>query len=107
MRHCLLSLSLCLCLSACSWSNFPLLYKPDVQQGNVLAPERVAALKIGMNQDEVTYLLGTPVLENTFAQQDTVYVYTMKKGKGTTQEQLLLLSFDHGRLSKIQQQNPS
>lgn len=103
MRKIVTLFSFSLCLSACSWSNFPLLYKPDVQQGNVLAKERVADLKIGMNQDEVNYLLGTPVLQNTFANQDTVYVYTIKKGKGTMAEDALLLSFHIDRLIKIQQ----
>lgn len=102
MRKIAVSFTLSLCLSACSWSNFPLLYKPDVQQGNVLSSDRVSALKIGMNQDEVSYLLGNPVLENTFANQDTVYVYTLKKGKGLMTEDLLLLSFSAGHLTKIQ-----
>lgn len=102
MRKVVIFFSLSLFLSGCSWSNFPLLYKPNVQQGNVLAPERVSALKVGMNQDEVSYLLGNPVLENTFANQSTVYVYTLKKGKGAMSEELLLLTFDHDHLNKIE-----
>lgn len=96
------SLSLSLCLSGCSWSNFPLLYKPNIQQGNILAPERVAELKLGMNQDDVSYLLGNPVLENTLANQATVYVYTFKKAKGAMNEELILLTFEHGHLTAIQ-----
>ena len=102
MRKVILLCSLSLCLSGCSWSNFPLLYKPNVQQGNILPEDRVNALKIGMNQDEVSYLLGNPVLENTLANQSTVYDYTLKKGKGTMSEELLLLTFDHDHLHDIQ-----
>lgn len=104
MRKIAALLSLCLSLSACSWSNFPLLYKPDIQQGNVLPTDRVAALKIGMGRDEVNYLLGNPVLENTFANQATVYVYTLKQGKGSMSEQVLLLTFNHDHLTRIQRQ---
>lgn len=102
MRKVVIFFSLSLLLSGCSWSNFPLLYKPNIQQGNILPPERVSAVKVGMNQDEVSYLLGNPVLENTLANESTVYVYTLKKGKGTMSEELLLLTFDHDRLTTIE-----
>ncbi len=102
MRKAIIFFSFSLCLSGCSWSNFPLLYKPNIQQGNILANDRVAALQLGMNQDEVSYLLGNPLLENTFANQTTVYVYTFKKGKGTMHEELILLTFTHDHLTAIQ-----
>ena len=107
MRKTSLFLSLSLLLSGCSWSNFPLLYKPDIQQGNVLPNDRTAALKLGMNIDEVSYLLGNPLLENTFANETTVYVYTFKKGKGSMSEELLLLTFDRQHLSAIQHSTKS
>ena len=86
-------LLLTLCLSACSWSNFPFLYKPNIQQGNTLPADRVAQLKVGMNRDEVNYLLGTPVLVNILNPQETQYIYTFKTGKGKMTERKLILTF--------------
>lgn len=91
-------------LTACSWSNFPFLYKPDIQQGNVLPDDRVAQLKLGMNKDEVIYLLGNPVLTQVFVDQQTIYVYTMKVGKGKMKEQKLLLTFVNDKLTQIDKQ---
>jgi outer membrane protein assembly factor BamE len=102
MRKTVFIFSLSFLLSGCSWSNFPFLYKPDIQQGNVMPPERVAAVKPGMSENEVIYLLGNPVLENTFANEDTVYVYTFKPGKGTMSEQTLLLTFHNNHLVQKQ-----
>jgi outer membrane protein assembly factor BamE len=91
-----------LLLNACSWSNFPFLYKPNIQQGNVIEESHVAQLKTGMNQDEVNYLLGTPVLINIINPSETQYVYTMKVGKGAMHEQKLLLTFAGDKLINIQ-----
>lgn len=92
---------LMLFLSACSLSNFPFLYKPNVQQGNVLPEDRVSQLKVGMNRDEVNYLLGTPVLVNIINPNETQYVYTMKVGKGQMSKQKLILTFSGDKLSTI------
>ena len=94
-----------LMLTACHWSNFPLLYKPDIQQGNILKPEQVQGLHLGINQDEVNYLLGTPVLINILDPQTTQYVYTFKSQKTALQKKELLLTFKNDRLVKIDSSN--
>jgi len=88
-------------LSACSWSNFPFLYKPDIQQGNVLPEDRVAQVKVGMNKDEVNYLLGNPILVNVIDSRDTQYIYTFKPGKGDMTTQKLILTFNNDKLVQI------
>lgn len=95
-------LMITLTLTACSWSNFPFLYHPDVQQGNVLPEDRVAQLKPGMNTDQVIYLLGNPTMQQVFASERTVYVYTFKKGKDNMQEQKLVLTFINNKLTSIE-----
>jgi len=92
---------LSLFLTACSWSNFPFLYKPDIQQGNELSPDRLAQLHVGMTRDEVNYLLGMPVLTNVLDTQEVQYVYTFKAGKGSMTEKKLLLTFESDKLVKI------
>lgn len=95
---------LCLSLTACSWSNFPFLYKPNIQQGNEINQANVAQLKVGMSKDDVTYLMGTPVLVNILSGDETQYIYTYKPGKSNdmTQNQKVLLTFDKDKLTKIE-----
>lgn len=89
-------------LTACSWSQFPFLYKPDVQQGNQLTDDRIAAITLGMSQDQVNYLLGNPILTNVINTQKTEYVYTFQSGKKPAAVRTLRLTFDHDRLVTIE-----
>ena len=89
-------------LSACSWSNFPFLYKPDIQQGNVLTDDRVSAVQVGMSRDQVNYLLGNPVLTDVISTQETQYVYTFQSGKKPMITRQLKLTFDHDKLMTIE-----
>lgn len=57
-------------------------YRPDVQQGNFVSQEMVAQLKEGMTQDQVLFLLGTPLLNDVFHADRWDYVFRMQKGNG-------------------------
>lgn len=95
----LLSLAVCLLLTGCLRP-----YTPSIQQGNIISQDEISQLKIGMSQDDVQYLLGQPVLQQTFAsnQWDYVYTYQPKNGR-TIQEQRLSLFFNNsGKLVNIQ-----
>jgi outer membrane protein assembly factor BamE len=95
---CLVALS----LTACSWSHLPFLYKPDVQQGNFLTADAVAALKIGMNKDQVNYLLGNPVLTDVINTEETQYVYSFQTDKTPIQVKNLSLTFHNDQLIQIE-----
>lgn len=55
-------------------------YRPTVTQGNILNDDAIAQLRVGMTSDQVLYLMGTPILTNTFEPDRWDYVYTYKKG---------------------------
>lgn len=79
-------------------------YTPSVQQGNVISEKDVAQLKLGMNESDVQYLLGLPVLQSTFNNNQWDYVYTHQaKDNGKITERRLSLYFNaQGNLIKIQ-----
>jgi len=81
-------------LTACG-----LLYKQDVQQGNIITPAQVSMLHKGMTKDQVRYLLGTPVMSHILNCERWDYVYTCKKGHGTMQVKKLSLYFRQCRLA--------
>ena len=81
-------------LSACA-------YKIDIQQGNTIEPEKLEQLKIGMNKQQVQFLMGSPMLIDAFHPQRWEYVYSFKKGGAKMTRRRVTLTFDSGILSKI------
>jgi outer membrane protein assembly factor BamE len=75
------------------------IFKPDIKQGNVLSVKKVNALHPGMTKEQVTALLGAPVLVNVFAPDQMIYVYTIQPGHGKFQAQQLRIYFEKGRLT--------
>ncbi len=67
----------CLLLSGCAFFH---MYRQNIQQGNVMCAASIEQLKPGMTTDQVLYILGTPVLSNTFQPNRWDYVYTYKPG---------------------------
>lgn len=80
----------------------PFMYKPDIQQGNVVTQDQVNRLEPGMSMEQVRYLLGTPMLQDTFRNNRWDYVYTMKRGGDKLERQRVTLFFDDGMLSRIE-----
>ena len=80
----------------------PLMYKPDIQQGNVISQEQINRLEPGMSKNQVRYLMGTPMLVDTFHQDRWDYVFTMKKGGGDVKRERVALFFKDDQLVKIE-----
>lgn len=89
-------LALTLVLPACS-----LLYQPNIQQGNVVTPQAIAALKLGMTREQVRYLLGTPPVRDPFHKGRWDYYFSFQKDGGPRIQQHLTLIFAHGELSVL------
>lgn len=77
------------------------LYRPTIQQGNIIDPSKVAQLRVGQTEDQVRYIMGTPVLVNTFNPNRWDYVYTYKPGGGVQQQKHVTLYFNNGVLQQI------
>ena len=72
----LLALALCLGLasSAC-------VYRINIQQGNFLDQAAVEQVKVGMTRSQVHYLLGTPMVADSFNKERWDYIYYLRKGR--------------------------
>lgn len=87
----------CISLTACIRP-----YKIDIEQGNILTSEQVAQLEIGMTRQEVSYVMGTPLIADPFHVDRWDYVYTFKAGRSKTREQRrVTLIFANETLSEI------
>ena len=82
-------------------SKLPLMYRPDIQQGNVITQEMINMLKPGMTKRQVTYTLGTPGLVDSFHLNRWDYVYTLKENAQEMEQKNLTLFFENDRLVRI------
>ncbi len=86
---CLISLSLL--STGCSWVKFPGVHKVDVQQGNIVDQEMIDKLRPGMTKSQVRFVLGTPLVVDTFNQSRWDYYYNRVTSAGKeTQEQVTI-----------------
>ena len=76
-------------------------YRPDVQQGNTFEEKQLSQLKVGMTPQQVTFIMGTALLKDTFHKNRWDYIYTFAKGRGKAKRRLLTLYFKNNRLTKI------
>ena len=88
------------CIRFDGWlPTIPGVYRATIQQGNVVTQEMVDRLKPGMTQRQVRFILGAPVIDNTFRDARWDYVYTVQVGSNERQQHVLTLWFDGDNLS--------
>jgi outer membrane protein assembly factor BamE (lipoprotein component of BamABCDE complex) len=88
-------------LSGCSTTSrylptpgVPFVHKIDVQQGNVVTQEMVGQLRLGMNKSKVRFVMGTPIIKDTFHANRWDYLYTFHEGGGDTERHLVTALFN-------------
>lgn len=54
------------------------MHRPSMQQGNVVTQKMIDQLKPGMTREQVAFVMGQPVIQNTFNANRWDYVYTRK-----------------------------
>lgn len=56
-------------------------HRIDIQQGNLLDEDAVEQIEPGMTRSQVRFLLGTPVVQSSFADNRWDYVYYLREGR--------------------------
>lgn len=78
-------------------------YKTDIQQGNLVTQEMVEKLKMGMNRNQVRFVLGTPLLTDPFHGNRWDYFYSLKKGREqAAQIRRVTVFFDKDQLVDVE-----
>jgi outer membrane protein assembly factor BamE len=85
--------------AACS---FPGVYKLDVQQGNIISQDMVNQLKPGMNKRQVRFIMGTPLLMDSFNDNRWDYFYSLKNDEDEFSQERLTLFFSEDKLVNLQ-----
>jgi outer membrane protein assembly factor BamE len=78
-------------------------YRIEIQQGNFISQELVSQLKLGMSKDQVRYLLGTPLITDSFHAERWDYVFRRQRVNSTELEhRKLAVFFEDGKLKRIE-----
>ena len=89
-----------LMVSSCS------IHQIDIQQGNVITPELLAEVKPGMDKKQVTFILGTPLITDTFHHNRWDYIYLFQPHRGKKERYHVSLFFDDDKLIRIENDIP-
>ena len=81
---------------------FPGVYRINVEQGNVVTEEMVEQLRPGLNRRQVRYIMGTPLIEDSFHENRWDYRYLLRNGSDTITETQLTLWFEDDELVRAE-----
>ena len=82
-------------LSGCGTNfGFPGAYRIDVEQGNIVTSEMIEQLQPGMTRRQVRFVMGTPLIEDTFNPDQWDYRYIIRNGTTTLEESTLTVFFE-------------
>lgn len=77
-------------------------YRVDVQQGNLLEDYDVEAVQVGMTRSQVRFLLGTPVVSDSFHHDRWDYIYYFRQGRSRNADRSwLIVYFEGDRVKEI------
>ena len=81
---------------------FPGVYRINVEQGNVVTEEMVEQLRPGLNRRQVRYIMGTPLIEDSFHEDRWDYRYMLRNGNEMLSETQLTLWFEGDELVRVE-----
>ena len=73
-------------LSAC-------VYRIDIQQGNLLEESVIEQVEVGMTRSQVRFLLGTPMVSDSFHHNRWDYTYYLRRGRSRDVERRWFIVF--------------
>ena len=113
MRKIILLSALSLLLLSCSKSYVPgipklsdindlkFVHKIDIQQGNVVTQNMLAQLEVGMDKEKVQFIMGTPIIMDTFNSHRWDYIFTYDRKREFLSKRTITLYFEGDFLSAI------
>lgn len=78
-----------------------LLYKIEIQQGNVITQEMVNKLKPGMTRSQVRFALGSPMISDAFHENRWDYLYRFEQRGRLIEQRKLTIFFEDDHLVRI------
>ena len=77
-------------------------YRMEIQQGNFVSQEMVSQLKLGMSKDQVRFVLGTPLITDSFHADRWDYIFRRQKsGSKQLEHHRLAVFFEDSKLVRM------
>lgn len=76
-------------------------YKLEVQQGNVVTSKMLLQLRPGMTKSQVRFIMGTPLIQDSFHGNRWDYVYQMRESGKVTEQRRVILDFENDLLKTV------
>lgn len=89
-------------LSACG-SSVPKMkpFKMDIQQGNVVTSKMLLQLRPGMTKSQVKFIMGTPLIVDSFHSNRWDYFYQMRQSGKVKEQRRVILDFEKELLVRV------
>ena len=84
-------------LASCS---IPRIFQVVISQGNLVDQEMLDKLEIGMTESQVKFVMGTPLISDTFYPNRWDYFTSVTQGAKTYTEQKISLYFEDNKLAR-------
>ena len=97
MRLLLIVLSAAALISGCQ-----IVYKLPTRQGNVIEQKQLDQLRLGMNREQVEYLLGSPIATDPFRDDRWDYLGYYKSPRGDVSKRIVTLHFEGELLAQME-----
>lgn len=88
-------------LTACGNLGFPGVYRIDIEQGNIVTQDMVDQLEPGMSERQVRFIMGTPLVEDSFNKSRWDYPYVIRNGDTVIRETSVTMHFEDARLANV------
>ena len=91
-------------LTACETilSNLPGVYTIDIEQGNMIDQAMIDQLRPNMTKRQVLYIMGSPMLTDTFHEQRWDYLHSEQPGGEDRMQKRISLYFNGDNLAGVQ-----
>ncbi len=76
-------------------------YQLDIQQGNVVTSKMLLQLRPGMTKSQVRYIMGTPLIQDSFHGNRWDYFYQMREAGKVIEQRRVILDFDNELLKTV------
>ncbi len=76
-------------------------FKMDIQQGNVVTSKMLLQLKPGMTKSQVRFIMGTPLVVDSFHKDRWDYFYQMRQAGKIVEQRRVILDFEKELLTKV------
>lgn len=76
-------------------------YKLDVQQGNVVTSKMLLQLRPGMTKSQVRFIMGTPLIQDSFHGNRWDYVYQLREKGKIIEQRRVILDFENELLKAV------